>query len=412
MRQFGLVFTYSFMERLRSKAFKIMTVIMIVLLAALIILPKFLSTAAETTDGDIVILDRTGIVQNTDGFKEQVSGSYAWRVIQEADLAAEQSRLENEDDVLGIVTLTEENNQPVLTVTVNKKDDSSAYLGQLNYYVQNLYTMSQLERLELNQTDKERVTASLKVQVEELKAGSKSITTTYMPIYLITFLLYFLIYLYGGNVATSVSVEKGSRVKEILITKVKPTQLLFGKVLGVGLAGLLQFAIIIGAACLMLWFNGGGTDIELLGFQLDFTFLDVKTIVVLSIFFILGYFFYAALFAAAGSLVSRSEEINQVTLPVSLLLMGALVLAVFSMMNVDGSLATITSYIPFFTPFVMFARVGMSDPSLTEISVSVGILLITTLGACWLSAKIYQIGVLLYGQKPNPKLIYKAMRSL
>ncbi|CAH1220588.1 putative protein YhaP [Paenibacillus auburnensis] len=412
MRQFGLVFTYSFMERLRSKAFKIMTVIMVVLLAALIILPKFLSTAAETTDGDIVILDQTGIVHNTDGFKEQVSDSYTWRVIQEADLAAEQARLEKEDEVRGIVTISEENHQPVLTVTVNKKDDSSAYLGQLNYYVQNLYTMSQLERLELNQADKERVTASLKVQIEELKAGSKSITTTYMPIYLITFLLYFLIYLYGGNVATSVSVEKGSRVKEILITKVKPTQLLFGKVLGVGLAGLLQFAIIIGAACLMLSVNGGGTDIELLGFQLDFTFLDVKTIVVLSIFFILGYFFYAALFAAAGSLVSRSEEINQVTLPVSLLLMGALVLAVFSMMNVDGSLATITSYIPFFTPFVMFARVGMSDPSLMEISVSIGILLITTLAACWLSAKIYQIGVLLYGQKPSPKLIYKAMRSL
>jgi len=412
MRQFGLVFSYSFMERLRSKAFKIMTIVMVLILAALIILPKFLSVAQETTEGDIVILDMTGIVAGTEGFKEQVSASYDWRVIQESELATEQAKLEKEDNVLGIVMINEVNNQPALTLTVNKMDDAAPYAAQLNNYVQNLYTKSEISKLNINQPDKDRIIAGLQVDIQELKVGSKSIMTTYMPIYFITFLLYFLIYLYGGNVATSVSVEKGSRVKEILITKVKPTQLLFGKVFGVGLAGLIQFLIIIGVAYLMLVFTGTGSTIQFLGFQIDFTFLDGKTITVLSIFFLLGYFFYAALFAAAGSLVSRSEEINQVTLPVSLLLMAALVLAIISMMDADGSLATVSSYIPFFTPFVMFARVGMSEPSLAEIVISTLVLLISTIGACWLSAKIYQIGVLLYGQKPSPKLIYKAMRSL
>ncbi|MNO19870.1 ABC-2 family transporter protein [compost metagenome] len=412
MRQFGLVFTYSFMERLRSKAFKVMTIVMILILAALIILPKFLGDAKNIVDGDIAVLDTTGIVTNTDGFKQQVSDSYNWRLIQESDLTKEKTKLENEDNVLGIVTISQQNEKPILTLTVNKMDDASSYVSQLNSYVQNLYTLSEMNKLELNQLDKERLTASVQVEVQELKVGSKSIMTTYMPIYIITFLLYILIYLFGGNVATSVSVEKGSRVKEILITKVKPVQLLFGKVFGVGLAGLLQFAIIIGAAYLMLIFTGSGSAIEFFGYQIDFTFLDGRAIAVLSIFFILGYFFYAALFAATGSLVSRSEEINQVTLPVSLMLMAALVVAVISMMNVDGPLAVICSYIPLFTPFVMFIRVGMSDPTWMEILIPTLILFLSTIGACWLSAKIYQVGVLLYGQKPTPKLIFKAMRSL
>ncbi|WP_435923547.1 ABC transporter permease [Paenibacillus sp. DYY-L-2] len=412
MRQFGLVFGYSFMERVRSKAFRVMTVIMILILAALIILPKFLGEAQNMAKGDIAILDTAGIVTETEGFRQQVSDSYNWRVIQEADLAKEKAELEKEGEVLGIVTIGEKDSRPVLTVTVNKMDDAADYLSPLNSYVQNLYTLSEMNRLELAPQDKAKLTAAVQVEVQELKVGSKSITATYWPIYLIMFLLYLLIYFFGANVATSISVEKGSRVKEILITKVKPIQLLYGKVLGVGLAGLLQFSFVIGAAYLMMTLSGSGSNLELFGFQIDFSILEGKTVALLIVFFILGYFFYAALFAAAGSLVSRSEEINQVTLPISLFLMAGLLFGVFNLADADSSAAVIGSYVPFVTPFMMFIRVGMSDPTWLEILLPTLVLFLSTLGACWLSAKVYQVGVLLYGQKPTPKLIYKAMRSL
>lgn len=412
MRQFGLVFGYSFMERVRSKAFRVMTVIMILILAALIILPKFLGEAQNMAKGDIAILDTAGIVTETEGFRQQVSDSYNWRVIQETDLAKEKAELEKEGEVLGIVTIGEKDNLPVLTVTVNKMDDAADYLSPLNSYVQNLYTLSEMNRLELAPQDKAKLTASVQVEVQELKVGSKSITATYWPIYLIMFLLYLLIYFFGANVATSISVEKGSRVKEILITKVKPIQLLYGKVLGVGLAGLLQFSFVIGSAYLMMTLSGSGSNLELFGFQIDFSILEGKTVALLIVFFILGYFFYAALFAAAGSLVSRSEEINQVTLPISLFLMAGLLFGVFNLASADSSAAVIGSYVPFVTPFMMFIRVGMSDPTWLEILLPTLVLFLSTLGACWLSAKVYQVGVLLYGQKPTPKLIYKAMRSL
>ncbi|MFB9325015.1 ABC transporter permease [Paenibacillus aurantiacus] len=411
MKQLGLVFAYSFMERLRSKAFKNTTVIMVLILALLIVLPKYLSDGGESIDGEIAVLNTTKIDVNAEGFKTLVSSSYDWKLIGEADLDAERKRLAAEEELLGIVRIDEPAGKPVVTLIVNKADDAP-YAVELNNYVQNQYTMSEMSKLTLKPEQKDRLTAAVQLEVSELQAGSKSIATTYVPIYLITFMLYLLIYFFGGNVAVSVSVEKGSRVKEILITKVKPEQLLFGKVFGVGLAGLLQFVIIIGAGYLLLTATGSGATLEFFGMQVDFSILDGKTVALLVLFFILGYFFYAALFAAAGSLVSRSEEINQVTLPVSLLMMAGLMVAIMTMMNPDGTLAVVGSYIPFVTPFVMFARIGMSDPTWLEILVPTGILFISTIGACLLSAKIYQVGVLLYGQKPSPKLVYKAMRSL
>lgn len=411
MKQFGLVFAYSFKERLRSKAFTYMTLIMILILASIILIPKWLGDDEKAAVGEIAVLDKTGAITAASGFKESVSQSYDWRVIKEAELAGEQKRLSDKDGVLGIVLIENVDNKPVLTLTVNKADDAP-YIRELNNYVQNQYTLSEIHKLGLNTDQQEKLTSSVQVKLHEIEAGSKSLSTTYWPIYLVTFMLYLLIYMFGGNVAVSVSVEKSSRVKEILITKVKPVQLLYGKVFGVGLAGILQFAIIMGAGYLIMSLSGSGGVLELFGMQVDFSILEGKTITLLAIFFILGYFFYAALFAAAGSMVSRSEEVNQVTMPISILMMAGLMVALFSMMNPEGTLAVVGSYIPFLTPFVMFVRVGISDPTAMEIVIPTVILFVSTLVACWLSAKIYQVGVLMYGQKLNPKLVYKAIRSL
>ncbi|MCL6604452.1 MAG: ABC transporter permease [Paenibacillus sp.] len=411
MRNFGLVFAYSFKERLRSKAFTYLTLIMILFLAAVVLVPKWLGDDEVSIEGEIAVMDKTGTISATDGFKEFVSQSYDWKIIQESELAGKLSSLTDKAGVLGIVQIENVDRKPVIKLTVNKADDAP-YIRELNSYVQSQYTLSEINKLGLNPDQQEKLTSTVQVQVEEMEAGSKSITTTYWPVYMVTFMLYLLIYMFGSNVAVSVSVEKGSRVKEILITKVKPVQLLFGKVFGVGLAGILQFAIIISAAYLIMTLSGTGGELEVFGMQVDFSILGGKTILLLTVFFILGYFFYAALFAAAGSMVSRSEEINQVTMPISILIMVALMVALFSMVNPDGTLAVVGSYIPFLTPFVMFVRIGASDPTAMEILLPTIILFISTLVACWLSAKIYQVGVLLYGQKLNPKLLYRAIKAL
>ncbi|MGN7456288.1 ABC transporter permease [Paenibacillus pasadenensis] len=411
MKQFGLVFQYSFRERLRSKAFTLTIYIAAVLLAALIFLPKLLQSDSESVDGTIAVVNKTDLAVTSESLQQGVSPSYAWKLIEPSGEAEALAQLAKDDDsLLGLAAIEEKNGKPVLSLTVNKLDDAP-YAEALGTYLQGAYTASELAKLTLDPAQKERVTAALQLDVQELKAGSKSMFSMYMPIYLISFMLYLLLYMCGGSVATSVSVEKSSRVKEILITKVKPEQLLFGKVLGVGLAGLLQFVLILGIGYGMILASGSGSGLSLFGFTVDFSMLDAKTMVLLVMFFILGYFFYAALFAACGSLVSRSEEVNAVTLPVSLLMMGGFVVALLSLGSPEGSLAVVSSYIPFATPFAMFVRIGMSDPSWTEILVPTLILLASSVLACWISAKVYQVGVLLYGQKPTPKLIYKALRS-
>ncbi|QJC50421.1 ABC transporter permease [Paenibacillus albicereus] len=412
MKQFGLVFRYSFRERLRSKSFTLTIYIAAVLLAALIFLPKVLqSDGGESVDGTVAVVNKTDLALTPESLAQGVSPSYAWKLVEPSGEAEARAQLAKDDDsLLGLAAIEEKDGKPVLSLTVNKLDDAP-YAEALGTYVQGVYTASELGKLTLDPAQKERVTAALQLDVQELKAGSKSALVMYLPVYLITFMLYLLIYLFGGNVAVSVSVEKSSRIKEILITKVKPEQLLFGKVFGVGLAGLLQFVLILGIGYGMLLASGSGGALDLFGFTVDFSMLGAKTIALLVLFFILGYFFYAALFAACGSLVSRSEEVNGMILPVSVIMMGGFLVALISLGSPDGSLAVVSSYIPFATPFTMFVRVGMTEPTWTEILVPTLILLASTGIACWISAKIYQVGVLLYGQKPTPKLIYKALRS-
>lgn len=411
MKQLRLVFTYSFMERLRSKSFKAMTLILVFMIAALVFLPKLMGGTDEV-EGEVAVYDSMGIL-DTAVLKQAVSPSYDWRVIGEADVAKEITRIENKEEgaALGVITVTEKDTHPYVNVAVNRSTDAP-YLQALNSYVQSQYTLTEMNKIDLQPSEKARLTTAVELQVQELTSSEKSFTDVYLPIYTITFLLYLLIYMFGGNVATSVAVEKGSRVKEILITKVKPVHLLFGKVFGVGFAGILQFLIIIGAGYLMLRFSGSGEGLELLGFSIDFSILSGTTLLFLSIFFVLGYFFYAALFAAAGSLVSRSEEVNQAVMPMSIMIIAAMIVSLISMTNPEGDLAVIGSYVPFLTPFVMFVRIGMSDPTLLEILIPTFILAVSTVLAGFLSAKIYQVGVLLYGQKPTARNVYKALKSM
>ncbi|UUZ97203.1 ABC transporter permease [Paenibacillus sp. P25] len=226
--------------------------------------------------------------------------------------------------------------------------------------------------------------------------------------YFMILLLYFMIISYGGSVASAVAVEKGSRIKEVLITKVRPVQSLFGKVIGVGLAGLTQFLLIVLGA--VLWFLlSGGQAVRIGGLSLDLSAVSGATLFYFVLFFLLGYFFYASLYAALGSLVSRAEEMNNATMPLSILVMLAFFAGMVALGYPDSVWTAVASYIPFFTPILMFVRVGMTDISPLAVVPPTLILLASVAGGCLLAAKIYSVGVLLYGQRPTMRAVWKAM---
>ncbi|MBO5128058.1 MAG: ABC transporter permease, partial [Clostridia bacterium] len=227
--------------------------------------------------------------------------------------------------------------------------------------------------------------------------------------YIMIFALYMVILLYGQMVATNVATEKSSRAMEVLITSAKPTSMMFGKVIASCLAGLIQLVAVFGSALVFYNLNKsywGGNMI------IDSIFnIPTELFVYMLVFFILGFLIYAFMFGAVGSTASKLEDINTSVMPITLLFIIAFIVVVTSMSsgNIDNTLMTVCSYIPFTSPMAMFTRICMSTVPLYEILISIAILIGSTVGIGVISAKIYRVGVLLYGTSPKLGAILKAV---
>ena len=221
--------------------------------------------------------------------------------------------------------------------------------------------------------------------------------------------LYMAIVMYGQMVSQSVVTEKNTRTMEMLITCAKPTHLMFGKVIGSGLAGLTQLVLIIVTLL---------TSVTLIASQsipqgiMDYISLPISTVIYAFIFFILGYFIYSFLLGALSSLASRSEDLSTLTTPVMLLLVAAFFVVIFSLdssSGVNSPLMVVCSYIPFTAPITMFVRVSTSDVAFYEIIISIVVQAVSVYLIGLLAAGIYKIGVLMYGNPPKPAQIVKLL---
>lgn len=256
----------------------------------------------------------------------------------------------------------------------------------------------------------EQVGDILSVQVESSTVAlGKDQMQNFFYTYIMIFALYMVILLYGQMVATNVATEKSSRAMEVLITSAKPTSMMFGKVLASCTAGFLQLVAIFGSALLFYNLNrsawGGNIIIEsLLG-------IPPVLLVYMLVFFVLGFLIYAFLYGAIGSTASKLEDINTSVMPLTFLFLIAFFVVIFSMTsgNVDNILIKVCSYIPFTSPMAMFTRICMSTVPWYEIVISIAILVASTVGAGVVAAKIYRVGVLLYGTTPKLGAILKAV---
>jgi ABC-2 type transport system permease protein len=231
----------------------------------------------------------------------------------------------------------------------------------------------------------------------------------FMLVYIVIILLYMGIMITGQLIATEITAEKSSRVMEILVTSVAPLTQMFGKIIGMCLLGLTQIAVFGFTVAVNLMLPHTREMFREL--NLDLSSLDPMLVVYAVIFYVTGYFLYGTLYAAIGSIVSRTEELGQAVMPLTTISMVAFFLGIFGLSNPNASYVVILSYIPFFTPYFMFMRIGMADPALWEVLLSLVILLATILLVGWLSAKIYRTGVLMYGKRPGIRELRKAMKA-
>lgn len=235
--------------------------------------------------------------------------------------------------------------------------------------------------------------------VDPAVAGSRTLLASILVV-----LIFITLTVYGMWVATSVASEKASRVMELLISAGTPRQLLVGKVVGVGAAGLTQYLAILLPATLVLALQDplataliGPADpgeAPLIG-------LTLPILLAFGAFFVLGFLLYAFVYAAAGSLVSRPEDIQQLAMPLSFVSMAGYFAAIFGMTAINSRVVEVLSFVPFFSPYVMLARVMLGHVDAWEIALSLGLLVAAIGASVWIAARIYGAGVLLYGQRPG-----------
>lgn len=274
---------------------------------------------------------------------------------------------------------------------------------------QNIYRMSAMIEKGIDPMEAGSI---LNVQIEhEVENLGKDQMQNFFYTYIMIFALYMVILLYGQMVATNVATEKSSRAMELLITSAKPSSMMFGKVIGSGLAGLTQLVLVFGASALFYNVNAvywGGNELIKSIFNVPLSLL-----IYMLIFFVLGFFIYAFLFGAIGSTASKVEDINTSVMPLTFLFIAAFIVVVFSMSsgNIDNMAMKICSFVPFTSPMAMFTRIAMSTVPMYEIILSVAILIISAFGIGIFSAKIYRVGVLLYGTTPKIGTILKSMKN-
>ena len=217
-------------------------------------------------------------------------------------------------------------------------------------------------------------------------------------VYFLLILLYGSMVIYGVQVATGVVFEKSSRVMEVLITSVRPIELMLGKVFGIGFVGLTQVGLWV-----LVGFLGVVVSISANGGQLpvNITSVPPATLIYFLIFFVLGYLVYAALYAALGSLVNKTEDVNSITMPVTLLLVANYLLSLSALGNPDAEYVRWLSFVPVLTPMLMFIRVALGSSGWWEPVLAIALLAATILFFSWIAAKIYRVGVLLYGKRPS-----------
>lgn len=252
---------------------------------------------------------------------------------------------------------------------------------------------------------------------EEGTAGDSALASSALG-YFIGFIIYMAVFIYGSVVMQGVLEEKQSRVVEVMVSSVRPFDLLMGKVLGIGAVGLIQMSIWGGMIFLLLAFGGSvaaffmspaelglPTDasqqavLEASGFALPE--ISFMVFVWFLLFFLGGYLFYASLFAAVGSAVEQQQDAQSLLIPITMPIIIAFVFITFLIENPNGPLAIVLSLVPLFSPILMVVRLAVTDVPAWEVLASFALLVGSFIGAVWASSRIYRVGILMYGKKAN-----------
>ena len=437
-----------YLERVRNKWFVIVTVFGPVFFAVVMILPAYLSVRGmrDAKVADVRVVDATGTglgARVAQRIAEPRRGATA-PAAAPATAPAAPARVVRVDTV-SAAGLAAAESTLVLDVIANRLsgylilDSATVGSGRARYAGRNASSVGENEQLEnavrsallglrletagvaaaaADSITRLRVNLDAERITDSGKGGSGLGGAIFG--FVIAFTLYIAIILYGQQILRGVLEEKTTRVAEVILASVKPDILLAGKVIGVGAVGLTQFGIWI-ASAIFFWSErtrligaiAGPSAAAAGAAPTGFAFPTIEpfTIVALLLFFLLGYTFYAALFAAVGAMVGTQEEASQAVQPVMMLLIFSIIFVQPVMTNPTGRLAEVMSMIPFSAPIIMPMRMTATPvPVLTVLASLAGVAL-AALAAIWLAARIYRVGLLMYGKRPTLRELLRWVRQ-
>lgn len=280
------------------------------------------------------------------------------------------------------------------------KNTSDFSIGTLERAISDAVASLRLKRAGLNQSQINAYTKKVELKKNKITSGGQIKEgggTDFVVAFVMLFFIYITVLMYGLFVMRGVIEEKQSRIVEVLVSSVKPTQMMLGKVIGIGAVGLTQIAVWAVSALLLTTF--GVSVFSSRGVTMPN--IPISLLVYFVVYFLLGYFLFATLYAMVGSTVSSEEDAQQAQIPVTILLVVPMVIFNMIIANPTSGASIALSMVPFFAPTLMMMRIAVVNPPLWQILLSMGIMLATILGCVWISARIYRVGILMYGKRPS-----------
>lgn len=453
MSKIRLILSREYLTRVRKKSFLVMTILGPILFAAIVIAPAWIASLEDTNVKRIAVVDDSHIFEGQLPETEYIKFDYL------KDTKVDE--LKNnfaETEYYAVLHITHlVANTANSVVMYSDKQPGFSVKSHISNAIEKEIEQGKLKKAGIDQNILKSVKTSINIRtIQWTESGEEKESSTELAMivgYIGGFLIYFFIFMFGAQVMRGVIEEKTNRIVEIIISSVKPFQLMMGKIVGIGLVGLTQFAlwviltlglITIGKAAFFPELGTPAADevvaqdfmkstpasqSGMLGdlqksseaaslaendeVQQIFSALkDVNIPLMLGsfiFFFLGGYLLYSSLFAAVGSAVDNEADTQQFMLPITIPLILAIIVMISAINNPQGSIAFWFSIIPFTSPVVMMVRIPFGVPE-WEMALSMGLLVLTFIGTTWLSGKIYRTGILMYGKKVNYRELWKWIR--
>lgn len=448
MNKIFIIIRREFLSRVKKKSFIIMTLLTPILMGALMVVPSLLASMGDTSVKKIAVVDNTKIFVN----KLQGNGTISYEYITSDEFPAYKANMK--DKGINAILLIDPTiiNNPRGAKIYSNDDVSVETSSKIESSMEDIIKGEKMKTFNIKDIDILLEKTKSKVDLTTIKIdenGNEKQSNTFVIMgiaYIFGFMMYLFIFLFGSQVMRGVIEEKSNRVVEVIISSVKPIQLMMGKIIGIAAVGLVQFliwialsvAIFIGVQSYIAdsyskqlaqqtevssMMNGAGTahvnaaniakieeqhgDTAKIFDSISERILPI--IIYFIIFFIGGYLLYSSLFAAVGSAVDNETETQQFMLPITIPLVLALMVMMHTFQNPNSPLSFWFSIIPFTSPIVMMARIPFEIPT-WEIIISIVVLYTTIFFTIWLSSKIYRTGILMYGKKSSFKEMIKWIR--